>query len=95
MTEHRVKSWPEMFELIESGRKTFELRKNDRDYKADDVIVLQEWEPNTKAYSGRECRKLIKYVMDGIGSVGVIEPLKGLSIGYAILGLGEDESRAA
>jgi Domain of unknown function (DUF3850) len=32
MKAHEVKSWPEFFELVYNGTKTFELRKNDRGY---------------------------------------------------------------
>ena len=73
--------------MIDSGLKTFELRKNDRRYKPGDIIVLKEWEPNKQEFTGRQCRKRISYVFEGAGTVGVIEPLRGLSQGYAILGL--------
>jgi Domain of unknown function (DUF3850) len=86
MTEHRVKSWPEFFEDVRNGSKTFELRKNDRDYQVGDMLTLQEWEPKQQSYTGRECSRRIIYVLTGAG-VGCIEPLKGLSIGYCILGL--------
>ena len=83
---HHLKSWPEFFVPIHDGRKSFELRKNDRGYKADDVLVLREWEPKTGEYSGREVRRRVVYVLEGIGTGG-IEPLHGLKAGYVILGL--------
>lgn len=42
---HRVKCWPPAFAEIRSGKKTFELRRNDRDYRVDDLLVLQEFRP--------------------------------------------------
>jgi hypothetical protein len=84
--QHELKSWPEFFEPVLRRTKNFELRKNDRGYKIGDVLLLREWEPKTKIYTGRECRRTVEYVLEGIGTGG-IEPLKGLSIGYCILGL--------
>jgi hypothetical protein len=83
---HVVKSWPEYFEPLMTGAKTFDLRRNDRDYQVGDLITLKEYEPRDKAYSGREITKRISCLMHGVG-VGAIEPLKGLGLGYVILQL--------
>lgn len=87
MKTHEVKSWPEFFEAVAAGVKSFELRKNDRHYQPGDILVLKEWNPNTQEYTGRQLRKRINYVFEGAGSVGTIAPLRGLSQGYAILQL--------
>jgi ASC-1-like (ASCH) protein len=39
------KIWPEYFEKIKSGEKTFELRLADWQCTAGDVLVLKEWNP--------------------------------------------------
>jgi hypothetical protein len=54
---HDLKSWPEFFGPVLEGRKTFELRKNDRNFMVGDILWLREWEPRTAKYSGREIRK--------------------------------------
>lgn len=41
---HYIRILPEYFKVVEHGKKRFELRKNDRDYKVGDNIVLQEWD---------------------------------------------------
>ena len=87
---HELKSWPEFFEPLLSGEKTAELRYNDRDYQVGDVLVLQEWEPNTLSYSGRQCRRRVSHVLCSAGHVGAIMPLKGLHVKYVILSLKED-----
>jgi hypothetical protein len=69
-----------------SGEKTFELRKNDRRFKVGDVLRLREWEPTKNEYSGRECTRVITYVLEGVGPGG-ITPYHGLAREYAILGL--------
>jgi hypothetical protein len=92
MTVHELKSWPEFFAPVASQEKTFELRRNDRDYQVGDVLVLREWKPDVLhedegEYTGRSCRRRISYVLEGLGTQGVIAPLRGLSRGYAILAL--------
>lgn len=86
MTTHELKSWPEFFEPILNGAKSFELRVNDRDFQVFDLLWLKEWDPKTKNYSGRQCFRSITYVEEGLGP-GCIEPLKGLLRGYVILSL--------
>src|SRR5262245_27353106 len=93
MAVHDLKSWPEMFGPVLDGTKTFELRRNDRDFHTGDHIVLREYDPNTDSYSGREIVKRITYVLRGIGNVGSIAPFKGLSMGYAILALADVEQK--
>lgn len=42
---HRVKSWPEQFRAIVTGRKRFEVRRDDRNYQPGDTIELLEFTP--------------------------------------------------
>jgi ribosomal protein L37E len=44
MTVHSLKTWPEYFEAQRAGRKTFELRRNDRNFQVGDLLVLREWD---------------------------------------------------
>lgn len=46
---HSVKSWPTEFEAVADGIKTFEVRRNDRDYQPGDVLVLREYVPTPDA----------------------------------------------
>jgi ribosomal protein S17 len=57
------KSWPETFEKIMSGEKTFDLRLADWECKPGDVLVLKEWDPKTKKYTGRSVEKTVNYVL--------------------------------
>lgn len=48
---HFIKTLPEYYAAVVDGTKTFELRKNDRDYKVGDALVLQEFHRET-GYTG-------------------------------------------
>lgn len=61
--EHRLKSWPQFFDLVLSGHKTHELRRtDDRDFRIGDWLRLQEFDPETRQYSGRELTARITYI---------------------------------
>lgn len=77
---HDVKLGTTFFDDVKTGRKTFELRKNDRGYKEGDTIVLHEYKDGTT--TGRTITKKIVYML---------EDFTGLEDGYCILGLGEVE----
>ncbi len=86
MTTHDLKSLPDYFEPIFNGIKLFDIRKNDRDFKVDDWVLLREWDDKKEIYTGREIRKRISYILHGVGP-GAILPLVGVMRGYAILSL--------
>jgi ASC-1-like (ASCH) protein len=44
-TEHELKCRPEFFTRVASGQKTFEIRKNDRDFQVGDILILKEHDP--------------------------------------------------
>jgi hypothetical protein len=51
------KTSPEYFQAILEGKRTFELRLADFECKAGDILVLKEWNPETKEYTGRQIEK--------------------------------------
>ena len=60
--KHVKKVWPEYFQKILDGKKTFELRLADWECKEGDILVLREWDPETREYTGREIKKEVTYV---------------------------------
>jgi ASC-1-like (ASCH) protein len=58
----KKKIWPEYFEAVASGRKNCELRLDDFEIKEGDILVLEEWDPQTKEYSGRKVERLVSHV---------------------------------
>jgi len=59
----KKKVWPDYFKLIKSGRKKFELRLADFKAKEGDILILEEWNPEKKEYTGRKIRRKIKYIL--------------------------------
>ncbi|MHC5722582.1 MAG: DUF3850 domain-containing protein [Nostoc sp.] len=60
------------------GRKTFELRKNDRNYQVGDSLTLIEINPtNELAPTGRQTNKEVVYLLTGWG----------LQEGYVVLAI--------
>ncbi|MBI2530571.1 MAG: DUF3850 domain-containing protein [Candidatus Diapherotrites archaeon] len=55
------KVWPEFFGAILAGKKTFELRLADFECKPNDILLLKEWDPKTKQYTGRKIEKKVAY----------------------------------
>jgi len=51
------KIWPKFFQQIIDGNKAFELRLADFECKPGDILVLREWNPETKEYTGRVIEK--------------------------------------
>lgn len=64
---HELKTWPAFFQAVVSGRKLFEVRKDDRDYKVGDALHLREWDEAAQLYTGRSHRVLVTYILRGFG----------------------------
>ncbi|MEK7478023.1 MAG: DUF3850 domain-containing protein [Patescibacteria group bacterium] len=56
------KIWPEYFEAVVSGKKKYELRLDDFEVNEGNILVLEEWSPITKNYTGRKIEKKVTYV---------------------------------
>ena len=61
VVKHELKTLREYFIAVGSGDKTFEVRKNDRDYKIGDILILQEY--NNMAYTGTTIDCVITYIL--------------------------------
>lgn len=67
---HELKIWPAFFDHIANGSKKFEVRKNDRKFEVGDQLLLSEYEPVSKSYTGRHAYCSVTYVMQG-GQFGI------------------------
>lgn len=61
--EIKKKVWPEYFQLILNGKKNVEIRLADFNMNEGDTLVLEEYDPETKTYSGRRVKKKAKSII--------------------------------
>ncbi|AXC53654.1 MULTISPECIES: DUF3850 domain-containing protein [Bacillus] len=61
---HNLKINKEYFNPVIKEIKTFEIRKNDRNFQLGDKITLKEWDAKTKQYTGRKVNIVITYLTD-------------------------------
>ena len=64
---------------LATGKKSFELRKNDRGYALGDKLIIKGWDPNTEKYNGQEIEAEVTYILKG-GHFG-------LKQGYVIMSI--------
>ena len=60
----KKKTWPEAFEKILSGEKTFDARLVNFKCKVEDILILEEYNPKTKRYTGRKIEKKVTFVLN-------------------------------
>jgi len=59
---HHLKILQVYFDEILNGNKTFEIRKNDRNFKNGDILYLNEYIPGLKQYTGRFIKCKVTYI---------------------------------
>ena len=59
---HELKIYPDYFNAVISGKKTFEIRKNDRHFQKGDMLALNEWDWNR--YTGNSCIVYVDFIMN-------------------------------
>lgn len=72
---HQIRIAAKYYEDAKSGKKPFELRKNDRDYREGEILEMMEFKEGRN--TGRLFRALVTYML---------EDYTGLEEGYCILG---------
>ncbi|MCT8975517.1 DUF3850 domain-containing protein [Clostridium sp. CX1] len=75
---HYLKTWTQFFQDVRSGIKQFEVRKNDRNYRVGDTLILEEFDPIKQIKTGAWIPKRIVYKLDDEQFV---------KEGYVILGM--------
>jgi hypothetical protein len=95
MRWHELKTDPDVFDAVAAGRKTFEIRLDDRGYGEGDGLYLRRTRHTGRTmsvgmpleYTGEEYRCVVTYVLRG--------PVYGLADGWAILSIAASPSPAA
>ena len=88
---HDLKIWPQFYQLVFDQDKNFEGRKNDRNYKKGDILVLREFNPITKEYTGRKMARLVTYILHSAEAHGLVDDYVVMSLAL----LGYERSTAA
>ena len=66
MNIHILKTIQPFFDLTWAGIKDLEVRKNDRDYSAGDLLLLQEYDEALQKYGGREILVEVTYLLNDV-----------------------------
>jgi ParB family chromosome partitioning protein len=83
---HKLKTVQPFFNQVKEGIKKFELRKNDRDFKKGDILILEEYDPEdaldeeskNDGYTGKIFAVRIDYMLENFA---------GIEKDYCILGV--------
>lgn len=59
---HNLKINKEFFVPVIEQVKTFEIRKNDRNFSVGDRFTLNEWDEKLEVYTGRKAKGEITYI---------------------------------
>ncbi|MBU2514533.1 DUF3850 domain-containing protein [bacterium] len=81
MDIHKLKTWPVYYQAVVSGQKRFEARKDDRDFKEGDVLILQEYDPKNQEYTGRQHTVKVDYILVGTAF--------GIEDGYCVMSISD------
>ena len=77
MAEIKKKITPKYFELVNSGKKRFDLRVADFKIEEGDTLIFEEWVSEEKKYTGRQIIKKVGYILrfplDSFGQKDLIE----------------------
>lgn len=75
---HFLKIWPQHYEPLVQGYKTFEVRGNDRGFQKGDTLLLIETREDIPGIgTGRTATAVVSYVHSGLG----------MADGYVVLGV--------
>ena len=86
---HELKIQPEYYDAVANGIKTFEIRKNDRNYNVGDTLLLKEFDKNDiynrkwanhSEYTGRELCVVITYIFN-------LKDFLSIDEDYVVLGI--------
>ena len=77
---HELKTESGPYDAIAAGTKTFEFRRNDRDYRVGDVLQLRRYDAETESYCpGAFLYRGVSYIVHG--------PAFGIPDGYCVMSI--------
>lgn len=82
-TVHVIRAWPIFFKDLENSTKTFEFRKDDRDYEVGNILEIHEYDDYTEHYSG----KVLSFEIIHLLRNGKTFGLRDFPAGYVIMSI--------
>ncbi len=88
MAIHKLKTVQPFFTHVKEGKKKFEFRKNDRDFKFGDLLILEEYDPeeaalnpksNDGGYTGKAFVVRVDYILQS--------DFPGIEKDYCVMGI--------
>ncbi len=76
MKVHRLKTWPGYFQDVIDGRKSFEVRFDDRGFALENILILEEYDQKQQRYTGRVTWVKVKRIW---------RDLPGMKEGYVLM----------
>lgn len=89
MNKHQLKTVAPHFQLLWDKKKTFEIRKDDRNFQVGDLLFLREYDVNSDingGYTGRCHIEKISHILRDA-------PEYGLAPGYCIISFEQDDAQ--
>ena len=59
----KKKTTANYFEKIKTGEKDFDVRLNEFPCSPGDILILKEWDPKNRKYTGRVMKKRVNFVL--------------------------------
>lgn len=79
---HDLKTLSEYLDAVGSRQKTFEVRRDDRDFRVGDLLTLREWDDGLCEFGPRWIACKITYVLRGDAALRF-----GVRPGFCVLGI--------
>lgn len=64
--KHELKIHPEHYKNVLLGLKKVEIRKNDRNFQENDLLILNEFDPKTERYTGGQVKRKVDFIIKDV-----------------------------
>lgn len=89
--KHELKIWPQFYQAVADGSKTFEIRKNDRGFQKGDIVFLKEYDPELLNRPSKKYQAIVKgkYIDSEIlkFTIGYVLPIENERVVFSLLNL--------
>lgn len=66
---HELKIYPEHYKNVMLGIKKVEVRLNDRNYQENDILLLNEYDPNKQKYTGSQVIRKVDFIVKDVAGL--------------------------